>query len=62
MEVPPVSFSAGEPGKGGEATKPPHGSETAIQCSAPEKGLQKKSGPEKYDCNVNELKSAPLSD
>lgn len=35
-----------------------HGSER-LECSA---ARIEKSGPEKYDCNVNEPKSSPLSD
>lgn len=55
MEVPPVSLSAGERG---EATSLPRLRKATVQRS--EDG--KKSAPEKYDCNVNELKSSPLSD
>lgn len=56
MEVPPVSLSAGERG---EATSLPRLREATVRRG--ENGGEK-SAPEKYDCNVNELKSSPLSD
>lgn len=33
-----------------------------TQATVQRSGKKKKSAPEKYDCNVNELKSSPLSD